>query len=144
MVDSNIFTRLLDGEAALLVALRQHTLVATHVQHDELLQTRDPGRRSELLHVFIETAPRLDPTESAVWGISKWGQAKWGDSSRFAALLARLRHLDGRDRGLNQLRDVLIAETSIVNHHTLLTDDRNLATVTQEFGGATARLQDLP
>ena len=73
------------------------------------------------------------PTECGVWGVSEWGQAKWrSERTQFDALREEL---DGRNRGkLNNVQDVLIAETALQNKMTLLTRDADLRFVAEKFG----------
>jgi hypothetical protein len=76
------------------------------------------------------------PTETALRDISKWDEAKWtAEDELFDGMLTRLIELDGKDRGDNQRRDILIAETATKNGLILLSADRNLRMVTTEFGG---------
>jgi predicted nucleic acid-binding protein len=71
-----------------------------------------------------------------LWDISKWDEAKWtAEDELFDGMLTRLIELDGKDRGDNQRRDILIAETATKNGLILLSADRNLRMVTTEFGG---------
>jgi hypothetical protein len=86
--------------------------------------------------VFEEIGPETLPTETALWDISKWDEAKWSaDDGLFDRMLTRLIELDGRDRGENQRRDILIAETAIKNGLILFSGDQNLRMVTTEFSG---------
>jgi hypothetical protein len=111
-------------------------LFATHVQRDELNNTRSKEKRARLLAVFNEVAAEKLPTESGFWGVSKWGECKWSARDGMSTkMLARLAELDRKDRHPNQHRDILIAETVIKNGLTLISGDRNLRCVTVEFGG---------
>lgn len=153
MCDTNVFNRILDGAIA-LDSLRG-PIFATHIQRDEIANTKDPARRAALMTVFetvldasipsssfVLDVSRLDeaclnehvlPTSSAVWGVSRWGQAKWTDGeSIFAEMKAEL---DKLKRKSNNVQDALIAETSIRRSHVLVTDDPQLAVVTRQFGG---------
>ena len=86
---------------------------ATHVQLDELKNTQNEQKRAQLISSFEGIGPETLPTETALWAISKWNEAKWSaDDGLFDRMLTRLIELDGRDRGENQRRDILIAETA--------------------------------
>ena len=83
---------------------------ATHVQLDELNNDPNDQRRPQLISTFEEIGPQTLPTETALWDISKWDEAKYSaDDGLFDRMLTRLIELDGRDRGENQRRDILIA-----------------------------------
>jgi hypothetical protein len=111
-------------------------LFATHVQLDELNNTRSEEKRARLLAVFNQVAPQKLLTESGFWGVSNWGEFKWSAGDGISMkMLARLGELDGEERYPNQHRDILIAETAIKNGLTLISGDRNLRDVTVEFGG---------
>ena len=73
-------------------------------------------------------------------------QANWNDGTgKFEKMLNRLQELDGKSKkksrnSLNQIRDILIAETAIKNHATLVSGDDNLRRVVSDFGGSAVRL----
>src|SRR5215467_9983120 len=52
-------------------------LFATHVQLDEISNTRSEERRAQFLAVFNEIAPERLLTESGVWGVSRYNEFKW-------------------------------------------------------------------
>ena len=145
MFDTVAFNRALDFEdcAAQLAESsgKGLRLFATHVQLDELKNTRDPDRRDKLIEIFellvaeggdAEQSGRIS-TESAVWNVSRWGQAKWGSSdSLYQPILADLNKFKSKD---NNKQDALISETAIENNLVLVTDDKNLAEVTRRHGG---------
>lgn len=157
MFDTNVFNRLLDGVVPLSALSGRVTAHATHIQRDEISNTTDPDRRRELLQIFGElldsTTPtssllvgvsrvgearvgggRFLPTHSAVWGVSSWDNATWSSD---ASLYERIKaDLDALNKGKkNNPQDALIAETSIVEGHILITDDGDLATVTEKYNG---------
>ena len=77
-----------------------------------------------------------------VCGVSKYGMAKFmseADAKLYDEMLRRLKELDekaGKKKPVeNQARDVLIALTSIKNCLILVTEDKNLKRVTEEFNG---------
>lgn len=161
MLDTNVFNHVLDGKVE-ITALASKNLVATHVQRDELANTKDEARRNALLKIFNELTPEqavtssavagisvaggaaasgngVVPTESAVWGISRWEQAKWGlQDDIFAGMRAELDAFNKR-KG-NNAHDILIAETAIRNGWILVTSDTDLFAVVTKYGGACANL----
>ena len=141
MLDTNVFNDVLDGRIS-LTALMGKRLLIIGVQAAELRATQNSQRRTDLLAVLEEVKPARKLASSAAWGVegAGWGQARWNDGSGdFEEMLHRLEELDRkRKRGkdpLNQLRDILIAETAIKIAATLVSGDRNLRQVVSEFGG---------
>jgi len=139
MLDTNVFNHFLDGKIT-LEQLSGHELFATHIQRDELEQTRSSERRSQLLSVFQSIEPKISSTATTVWGISKWGLAKYGDDDGvYEALLKRIRELDekfskNKKFPENQSKDALIAETAIREGLILVTNDRSLTIASKENG----------
>ena len=134
MLDTNVFNHVLEGKIDFKV-LNGRDLIATHVQHDEITQTKDEGRRTALLAVFRHTPAEQVATESAVFGVSRWGQAKWGsDDGLFGKMRADLDVLNKR-KG-NNPQDILIAETALRNGWVLVTSDADLFAVVTKHGGA--------
>lgn len=139
MLDSNVFSRVCDG-ALSLPSQNGRRLLVTGVQAAECKATRDPGRRAALLRVIKEIAPELCLAASFCLDIdgAGFGQSEWGDNTgRFEAMLARLKVLDPKPpkKDLNQIRDIVIAETALKLGATLVTDDSGLQQVVKEFGG---------
>jgi len=138
MLDTTEFNAVAKGQVA-PSAYAGISLFATHVQLDELNNTPCEHTRAQLLAALEAIGPENRPTESAVYDISRWDEAKHSaEDELFEKMLARLIELDGKDRGQNQRRDALIAETAIKNGLTLVSADQNLRTVMQEFGGKIA------
>ena len=109
---------------------------------------RAEGRRNRLLALFNEFGDETVPTSTGVFGDSYFGAAEWSaEDGVYETMLARLAELDKtarkRPRGFNQSRDVRIAETALRLDCTLVTGDRNLATVMQEHGGRAIRPGEL-
>lgn len=159
LLDTNVFNHVLDGTIDVTL-LKGKRLLATHVQRDELANTKDTVRRDALLSTFefviAEQAPTtafvvgisvvggacasasgVVPTESAVWGVSRWGAAKWGrEDDIFSAMRKELDALNKR-KG-NNVQDILIAETAVRNGWVLITSDADLFAVVTKFGGSCA------
>ncbi len=164
MFDTNVFNRILDGVISLHTLTGRVEVYATHVQRDEINNTRNPARRAALAQVFVDAVTgslptdsfvldvsRLDearlggervvPTESAVYGVSRYGHARYSEDNLYSALKNRLDAINGAKP--NNVQDALIAETSIKSGHVLVTDDSDLAEVTKEYGGQCVCVADL-
>lgn len=154
MLDTVAFNRIVENDIdveLLMVAANEYYV--THIQRDEILRCEEP-KRSKLLKIFTvltmlqiptESAvldvsrmdeakvggDRMVPTESAVWGVSCWGQCNWtSDDNLFQPIVMAL---DKIKKKKSNLQDALIAETSIKNGFTLVTDDRGLHEVLPKY-----------
>jgi predicted nucleic acid-binding protein len=138
MLDTTEFNRVLKEKIS-TASFAGYRLLVTGIQVDELRATKDSKRRTDLLAVFEEINPATELASSAAWGIegAGWGQAYWNDGSgKFEKMLQRLQKLDPKSKEPhNQLRDILIAETSIKKNAILVSRDENLRKVVSEFGG---------
>lgn len=141
MLDTHLFDRVVDGRIECAALIRRKLLV-TGVQAAELRAIPDTReeRRAELLQIFEEIAPELCLASSMCWDVNGAGfeQAEWNDGTgRFDRMLIRLKEIDGKHhrQNLNQIRDVVIAETAIKLGTTLVSDDAKLRQVVLEFGG---------
>lgn len=165
MFDTNVFNRILDGVISVQTLEGRVVAYATHIQRDELSNTRNSHRRAELAQVFVDvvagpvpteslvlgvsrlgeaklSGERVVPTESAVYGVSKYGLAKYGgEDTLYPALKESLDRLNGQKH--NNVHDALIAETSIKGGHVLVTDDIDLATVTKRYGAECLSVAEL-
>ncbi len=147
MLDTNIFNHVLDGKIS-LASLTDRRLLVIGVQSAELRATPDAARRAALLAAFEEIHPTLLPASSFAFDIEGAGfdQAHWNDGSgNFDRMLARLQQLDPKKEKfkLNQVRDILIAETAIKKGAILVSGDSNLRQVVSEFGGHAIDLPSL-
>lgn len=153
MLDTHLFDRVLDGEV-LRASLVGRKIFVTGVQTAELRAMPDTKqqRRAELLQVVEEVSPELRLASSLCFDIdgAGFGQAEWNDcTGRFDAMLARLKDIDHKPprQHLNQIRDIIIAETAIKLGATLVSDDAKLREVVEEFGGkavSSSYLEPLP
>jgi predicted nucleic acid-binding protein len=138
MLDTTLFNSVLDGKisVASFAGLR---LLVTGIQASELRATKSPHRRADLLTTFEDVNAAVALCSSFAWDVegAGWDQAYWNDGSgNFQKMLDRLRVLDPKSKDpLNQLRDILIAETAIKNGVTMVSDDKRLRQVVLEFGG---------
>ena len=154
MVDTNVFNHALDGKIP-TNAFAGRRLLVTGIQAAELGATqKPPGRREALLAALAQVMPAQAPASSFTFDVdgAGWDQAYWNDGSgNFEKMLERIRQLDRagkkKPKPLNQVRDILIAETAIKNHAILVSGDSNLRRVVSEFGGRAltpAELEDEP
>ena len=111
VVDTNIFNKLLDGDLLPINLPSDGEFIATHIQIDELNNTKNIERRAQLFLVFATIAPRLVPTESFALGISRLNQAKLSKKDNLAKVIKN--DLDGLNGGKsNNIQDALIAEVA--------------------------------
>jgi predicted nucleic acid-binding protein len=138
MLDTNVFNDVLDEKLS-LASFAGVRLLVTGVQADELRNTKNVKRREELCATFEEIEPETVPAESFCFNIegAGWDQANWNDGSgTFEKMLHHLRCLDDKKKKpCNQIRDIVIGETAIKTHATVVTGDGNLRKVIAEFGG---------
>ena len=133
VVDTTIFNKLVDGTINVADLPSDGPFVATHIQIDEINNTKDSERRARLFLKFAEVRPETVLTESFVFDVSRWDHAKWSDGVLFKKLK---QELDAMNKFKpNNTQDVLIAEVAIVNGFTLLTSDGDLAEVVKRQGG---------
>jgi len=135
MLDTNAFNCALDSGVDPEALSSRGPLYVTHVQLNELQNTKKPaGRVDQLLSVFGSVEQESIPTSAAVWDVSEYGAAEYGSAGgAYDEMLARIDQLNGGRRG--NMRDILIAVTALKHRYTLVTDDKDLKTVFLEFGG---------
>jgi hypothetical protein len=138
ILDTNLFNDVADGKV-LHSAFAGRRLFATHVQLDELKNTGNIGRRGALCASFQSVAPAQLITSGAIWGVSKWGEAAWPEDDLLDRMRPVLEELDKKagktKKAHNQARDLLTAATALKKGLTLVTNDRGLTKVVQQFGG---------
>jgi restriction endonuclease S subunit len=142
MFDTNIFNAILNEYIDLERLQRSLKYYVTHIQYDEICSTQSEARKRELLKIIEKVPSEVIATEGVVCGVSKYGMAKFvseSDAKLYNEMLRRLKELDekaGKKKPVeNQARDVLIALTSIKNCLILITEDKNLKKVAEEFNG---------
>jgi restriction endonuclease S subunit len=150
MFDTNVFNAILNEHIDLERLPRNLKYYVTHIQYDEICSTQSEARKGELLKIIEKVPSEVIATEGAVYGVSKYGMAKYmseTDAKQYDEMLRRLKELDekaGKRKPLeNQARDVLIALTSIKNCLILVTEDKNLKRVTEEFNGQAITFEQL-
>ena len=156
MFDTNIFDRVLDGKIDVSKIKNSKTIFVTHIQLDELNAVPDLNRKGKLLKIFQQVVNSKVPTESMVWDVSKWGEGKWSSETQLTpteAFLLGVSRLDKAKLGKadiyslikaeldklkakpNNIKDALLAETSVKNDYVLVSDDKNLRKVIKKIGG---------
>lgn len=161
--DTNIFNRILDFEIQVETFSHRVNAYVTHIQRDEINNTRNDKRRATLANIFVDVIPgsavtashminaspsakqRTDneniiPTRSAVWGVSKWDQSMWAEDDFCMTLKLEL---DKIKRKQNNIKDALIADTAIKEKYVLVTDDGPLKIVTEQQGGECWTLKEM-
>ena len=134
MLDTTFFNHILDAGFSLSSLPSLGQTIVTHIQLDEIRDTKNADRRGELLHIFSNVKSRKVATEKFVLGFSSLGNAKL--SNDVALYESLLKNLNDKNRNkLNNIKDILIAETAIKNKYTLVTDDSDLTEVVQNAGG---------
>lgn len=140
MLDTNVFNHLLK-ETQLPKICRGASLLATHIQMDEIAATKDCEKKVRLIAVFEKVNPEKEATASFVLGVSRLGKACLSsENGRYDEMLNCLKKLDllakkKSKNPYNQHMDILIAETVILRGATLVSNDANLQQVMNEFGG---------
>ena len=137
--DTNVFNDILDEKVDISIFSRL-TLFVTHIQHDELMHTKDEIRRDQLLSIFSQLDPSVGPTESFIIGYSRLGGAKLGDGTIYLKILSQL---DGLKKKPNNRCDALIGEAALKNHLILVTKDNNLFMVMEKMGCSVLKLDEL-
>ena len=165
MFDTRAFNLVLDVGFPIEKLKGRVAAYATHIQHDEISNTRDSERKSALLRVFEEVisqtiptdslvlgvsrvggarlgARRMVPTESLVWDVSRWDNAKWtADDNLYVPIKEALDQLNkGKP---NNVQDALIAETAVKGDYVLITDDTHMIEVAKRYGCKCMSLEEL-
>ena len=141
ILDTNIFNRIVDGELNAKEIGERAALCATHVELNEVQNTKNDDRRELLLNKFESVDAKPSPTTSAVWGVSEWVSAEFtSKDSKYPNIVEELNKKNGGKD--NNVRDALIADTAMSLGLTLVTEDRHLFEVVAEAGGSVVRLKD--
>lgn len=133
MFDTMIFNKILDNQIDINNFSNSNKYYITHIQLDEIKNTRNKKRRKDLLKVLFGIPSEPTPTESFVLGISRLGMAKLGNGGIYALLLNELEKNKPQDK--NNKKDALIGETSINNSLILVTDEKALEETIRNCGG---------
>lgn len=73
MFDTNVFNKILDEEIDVESVHKGKPYFVTHIQQNEIENTKNPERRKALLNTFHGINKTQVPTESGFWGLSVWG-----------------------------------------------------------------------
>lgn len=165
MFDTRAFNLVLDAPFPIEKLKERVMAYATHIQRDEINNTKDPERKSALLRVFeevtLESVPtdslvlgvsrigaarlggeRVVSTESSVWGVSRWGHAKWtANDNLYVPIKDALDKLNKGKR--NNVQDALIAETATKGGYVLVTDDTHMIEVAKQYGCKCMSLEEI-
>lgn len=141
MFDTVIFNRIRDGQLP-IESIRGRRVFVTPVQREELRATPVTKKPEALLATLQLVNPEYVPA-TLTFDITGAGfdEGVFGDGGfDFDGMLASLRRRDeklSKVKGqLNQVRDILIAESALRITAILVSDDRNLRDVMVEFGGS--------
>ncbi len=141
MFDTNVFNKILDEEIDVESVHKGKPYFVTHIQQNEIENTKNPERRKALLNTFHGINKTQVPTESGFWGLSVWGGAKW--SAEDGVIQAIIEKLNAKNKSkTNNGHDALIAETALKNKYTLVTDDGDLREVMLDMGGIAMSFQE--
>lgn len=165
MFDTRAFNLVLDGPYPVEELRARVAAYATHIQRDEISNTKNLERKAALLQVFREVvsesvptdslvlgvsrigAARLGggrtvPTESAVWDVSRWDEAKWAADDNLCVPIKT--DLGKLNKGkANNVQDALIAEAAIKGGYVLVTDDTHMIEVARRYGGKCMSMEEL-
>jgi len=142
MFDTNIFNRILDRQIdiSILTNSGKNSYYATHIQIDEITNTKDVQRRSALLRVFNQISGTKIPTESFALNVSRLGMGKLSNGNFHDVLLSELNEAKPKEKE-NNIKDALIGETCIKNNITLVSTDGPLYNTVKKNGGAVLNLE---
>ena len=141
MFDTNIFNKILDEKIDPNSFKNEIVCCVTHIQADEINNTSNESRRTQLNEMFKEIVDKDYPTSSAICGISRCGAALVGDGKFFSAIKARLDKKNNKKS--NNSMDALIGETAIANNLTLVTHDMELFSVMTELKCSVANIYQI-
>ena len=140
LLDTNISNQLVDDRISFAELPTDGPLLATYLQMQEIENTKREERRILLISKFQEINPQTVPVETSLWNVTPWGEGKYGGNSvLYEELLAELDAKNNAKK--NNYADVLIAEVTIVNGHTLITADQDLANLVEGRGGKLKRFE---
>ena len=140
LLDTNISNQLVDDRISFAELPTDGPLLATYLQMQEIGNTKREERRILLISKFQEINPQTVPVETSLWNVTPWGEGKYGGNSvLYEELLAELDAKNNAKK--NNYADVLIAEVTIVNGHTLITADQDLANLVEGRGGKLKRFE---
>lgn len=138
LLDTSAVNRLLDGQLSMEDLPEESEFFITHLQVDEINNTSDSDRRARLSLFQHTLRPKVIPTETLVFDVSRFDHAKLSNGALYRELLDSLDTRGGRR--VNKIRDALIAETALKQGLCLITADESLADVAELHGGEVLRV----
>lgn len=122
MLDSNIFDKIITDDIVKnkILELKGHNkikILTTHVQLDELRNTPNVSKRTELVKCVKEIC-ELIPTMGSVIGVSKVGMNRISNGENIEVI---------RQDNMKRTRDSLISSTASSDADFLVTEDRSFA-----------------
>ena len=106
-------------------------VLRTHVQEDELRNTKSEAKRADLLDVYHALGSEV-PTSGGIWNVSRWNRSRWGNGAGDVKLA------DVVSENRRHLEDALTAATAAAEVDVLVTDDRRL---TNRIRATTSRVE---
>ncbi len=134
LMDTNAFNNICDAEdvdVATIARQAQGRVYVTHIQQDEVNNTRDVARRDVLRGCLQTINAEPWPTETFMIGKSRLGMARLSDGRRYHAILDEL---NNRKKKRSNEADALIGETAEARECVLVSDDQDLSEVMREVG----------
>lgn len=129
MLDTNIFNRMVELDLDFDAVIDFETLVVTEVQKEELVNTRDRAKRSQLLSAYIVASPTVIRDNAQIWSIDLEKEVDLEKSI--------LDSLDSLKHKSNNHKDARIAACCKRNNLCLVTEDRDLRKIATNYSIAT-------
>lgn len=138
LLDTSAINRILDERLDISELPPNSEYAITHLQIDEINNTKNSDRRARLSLMQSQIRPELIQTNTLVVDISRVDHAKLGNGKIYKEILNELECAKSSKE--NNIRDALIAETAIVNGYCLLTADNALADAAEKNGCMVQRI----
>jgi predicted nucleic acid-binding protein len=132
VVDTSLVNKLVDGSVHATELPSDGVFVASHIQYDEICNTKNYLRKVELLKKFTEMIDELLPSESLILNTSRLDKAELGEGNYYSRIKSALDSSNNNKR--NNSEDALIAEIAMKNEYVLLTADYHLYQVAYRLG----------
>lgn len=123
ILDTNVFIKLDELEIDINVIRNVFDVYSTNAQKSELENIENEKLRMRRLQFYNSLSPKLLPLESGLW-VDK---LRWEDSQTWKDEVGQNFDLiKGNSEKSNTIIDALIAEVSIINNYTLVTDEKRI------------------
>lgn len=144
MLDTNVFNHLVTGEISPNDIPSHWRLIATHLQHKELMATPDGLYRDKLAAIFQEYVTLEVPVGAGVWDVTQFDATLWPDDVvLFESLLSELIAKKRRKNSSNEI-DAAIGYTCLRSGFELVTNDCALKHGVRNRGGVVHDLRTMP